>query len=574
MNPSVTDGDERQAQRRLLSVALAGPFLVSAAVVQVLTPSFGMPLALAVTCTTFVLGWTAAVAVAQSGSRRIAGPALLLSAMFPVVLLIASGGGAASPFFLSFLPLALEPYYVSRTKRAFWTGGGAAAVALAAGLLGAWSFAASAGPAAVWYWFVPLIYLATFWLRRDMFLVPAESAPEREATLSFGAYRAVLMRMSRNGDVVECSPEARSILAVEPDFLFGSGLFDRIHVADRIAYLGAVADLREGCGYRRIELRLRLPTATAEQGADTYRPFALELVRDESVPDGFFAILRENSEVASLRNELHEAQERAEMEKLRFLATVSHELRTPLNAIIGFSDMLLTGIAGPFANEQQREYTSLVRESGEHLLSVVNAILDVAKIEAGTYPVRKEDFCLRDAVETSRAIMSYQASAKQVEIECELDDALATVFADRRALQQILINLLSNGVKFTPAGGKVRVRATRDGSGLDIVVSDTGIGMEKDDLVRIGKPFVQVANDQARQYEGTGLGLSLVRGLVELQGGSMAIESAPGLGTSVEIKIPCDDRIRLEDRYNAEILSIPPTGKQRRKADDTLRRSA
>ena len=574
MHPSVTDEIERGRQRRLLGVALAGPFLVSAALAQALAPVGGVSVALAAICMCFVIGWTAAVAVAHSGSRSVAGPALLAGAVPPLALLVPLAGGPSSPFFLSFVPLLLEPLFVARTRYALVGGAVAAVTAFVLGSSISWTYGMAVDAPAAWFWLVPLVYAATLWLRREALFPAAEvSLPESDPFLS-ECYPAVTMRLSANADVVECSPQAHSMLKLDPQFLLGTGLLDRVHVADRIAYLAAVADIREGGMYRMVELRLRLPTDATSQPGHIYRPFVLEFVREQTDGGDFVAILRENSAVARLREELDAARGCAETEKIRFLATVSHELRTPLNTIIGFSDMLLCGMAGPFGNERQREYTSLVRESGEHLLTVVNAILDAAKLESGTYPIVRENFRMQDAVETSKAIMSYQAAAKGVELESRVDETVGEVHADKRALQQILINLLSNAVKFTPAGGNVTVQAERHADGIKLSVSDTGIGIAEEDLPRIGKPFVQVLNDYTRQYEGTGLGLSLVRGLVELHGGSMAVESAPGLGTSVEITIPFEDCTGSKDRHDAEILTISPSGKTRRKANEAFRQSA
>ncbi|MFC3642208.1 sensor histidine kinase [Aquibium oceanicum] len=574
VHPSVTDTSERGRQRRLLGVALAGPFLVSAAFAQVLAPVAGVPVALAAICMCFVIGWTVAVAVAQSGSRSVAGPALLVAAVAPLALLVPLAGGPSSPLFLSFVPLLLEPVFVARTRFALVGGALAAAAAIIMGVLLPLIHGMAVDAPAAWFWLVPLAYAGTLWLRRAAFLPEVEAASPRTTSFLADRYPAVTMRLSPNGEVSECSAQAHSVLTLDPQFLLGAGLLDRVHVADRIAYLAAVADMREGAAYRSVELRLRLPADADSQPGHGYRPFVLEFVSDEVGEDGFAVILRENTTVARLREELDAARGCAETEKIRFLATVSHELRTPLNTIIGFSDMLLCGMAGPFGNERQREYTGLVRESGEHLLAVVNAILDVAKLESGTYPIVREHFRMLEAVETSKAIMSYQAAAKGVELECRVDETVGEVHADKRALQQILINLLSNAVKFTPAGGTVTVKVERQAEGVRLSVSDTGIGIAEEDLPRIGKPFVQVLNDYTRQYEGTGLGLSLVRGLVELHGGSMAVESAPGMGTSVEITIPFEDCTGSKDRHDAEILTISPSGKPRRKANEAFRQSA
>src|SRR5690606_30572090 len=222
----------------------------------------------------------------------------------------------------------------------------------------------------------------------------------------------------------------------------------------------------------------------------------------------------------------------------RFMAAVSHELRTPLNAILGFSDVLSHEMFGSFRDKRQLEYVRLIHDAGSHLLAVVNAILDVSKIESGTYEIRPEAFRFEDAVKLSLSMTAQQASDRDVSVTLDMPTDIGEVYCDRRAVQQVLINLLSNAVKFTPEGGAVTVTAERVGEKLQFHASDTGIGIASEDLKRIGKPFMQVQNDYTRQFDGTGLGLALVKGLVGLQGGGMTIESAPGAGTCVSITLP------------------------------------
>jgi cell cycle sensor histidine kinase DivJ len=252
-------------------------------------------------------------------------------------------------------------------------------------------------------------------------------------------------------------------------------------------------------------------------------------------------VLRANDDIAALRAEIAELRDSAgelDIAKSRFLAVVSHELRTPLNAIIGFSDMLGHEMFGPFTDIRQKEYAGLIREAGHHLLSVVTSILDVSKIACGAYPIEPQLFRFSDAVDVSRSIVSLQAAEKSLTLETDIAPSAGRIVADRRAIQQMLINLMSNAVKFTPAGGTVTVGANRLGSRLHFWVSDTGIGIKEEDLSRLGRPFSQVRNDYTREHDGAGLGLSLVKGLVELHEGSMMIESAPGEGTVVTISLP------------------------------------
>jgi cell cycle sensor histidine kinase DivJ len=288
----------------------------------------------------------------------------------------------------------------------------------------------------------------------------------------------------------------------------------------------------------KVDLRIRMPALRDGQSAG-YRAFSAEVFGDGAGEP--MAVLRDAQETAELRSALAEAVEQAgatEVAKGRFLAAVSHELRTPLNAIIGFSEMLLHEEISGELSTKQAEHVTLIREAGNHLLSVVNAILDVSKIESGAYQITAEPFGLQQAADLCCAMLKPQADAKGITLAARVPFGLADVMGDQRAVQQILLNLLSNAIKFTPEGGSVTISAARKGEAVEIFVSDTGIGIAAEDLDKLGKPFMQVQNDYTRQFQGTGLGLSLVKGLVGLHDGTMSIESAPGLGTCVAIALP------------------------------------
>ena len=199
-----------------------------------------------------------------------------------------------------------------------------------------------------------------------------------------------MLRLSKTGEVLDVGGKTEPLLDLKPSLLLGGGLFDRIHVGDRVAYLCALSDLREGAQLRKLELRLRAPRAAADDAEEAYRHFAAEIASTGDSEQPLMAVLRPNDEAAALRAELARVRDGAgevDIAKSRFLAVVSHELRTPLNAIIGFSDMLENEMFGTFADPRQKEYAGLIRESGNHLLAVVTSILDVSKIECGTYPI-------------------------------------------------------------------------------------------------------------------------------------------------------------------------------------------
>jgi cell cycle sensor histidine kinase DivJ len=227
----------------------------------------------------------------------------------------------------------------------------------------------------------------------------------------------------------------------------------------------------------------------------------------------------------------------ANRSKSEFLAAVSHELRTPLNAIIGFSDVMKQRLFGPLP-ARYAEYGDLIHESGTHLLELIGDVLDMSKIEADRYELTPEAFDARDVVEISAKMLRLKAQEAGLALYCEAGDAPLEVEADRKAVRQILLNLLSNAVKFTPQGGAVVVMARAQGPDLVLAVGDSGVGISSDELDQIGKPYAQSASGRATSERGTGLGLSLVRALADLHGGSMSVQSAPGEGTTVTVRLP------------------------------------
>jgi cell cycle sensor histidine kinase DivJ len=218
---------------------------------------------------------------------------------------------------------------------------------------------------------------------------------------------------------------------------------------------------------------------------------------------------------------------------------MSHELRTPLNAIIGFSEML-TDQTLSLDPARRVEYAKLINESGRHLLSVVNGILDMSKMESGNFEVTLEPFAPGPAISGCCDILALKAHESGVELKMNLPQDLPDIAADRRALNQIMINLISNAIKFSERGGAVTVGAARDGSNLLVTVADTGVGIGEDDLPRLGEAFFQARASYDRRHDGTGLGLSIVKGLVQLHGGKMAISSRLGEGTCVSVSLPLD----------------------------------
>ncbi|MBL3676840.1 MAG: PAS domain-containing protein [Alphaproteobacteria bacterium] len=240
--------------------------------------------------------------------------------------------------------------------------------------------------------------------------------------------------------------------------------------------------------------------------------------------------------------EAKEEAERASAAKTQFLANMSHELRTPLNAIIGFSEIMQSQLLGPLCAERYGEYINSIHASGQHLLSLISDILDMSKIHAGKYTLTAENVNLGKLVRLAAHMMEGSAQEADVRLilegEAQNEESASTALADRRAVMQVVLNLLSNAIKFTPAGGCVSVSCAVVAGRPEIVVRDTGIGIPPDYLQHITLPFEQVQGSYARQHEGSGLGLAITKDLVELHGGSLLIDSTPGVGTCVTVWLP------------------------------------
>jgi two-component system cell cycle sensor histidine kinase PleC len=247
-------------------------------------------------------------------------------------------------------------------------------------------------------------------------------------------------------------------------------------------------------------------------------------------------------QLTAAKIESDKARQRAEtasQAKSEFLANMSHELRTPLNAILGFSEIMKGEVFGPLGSPQYTEYSRHINDSGHHLLGLFNDVLDLAKIEAGRYVVRPVEIDVRNAIDTAMKMFTVQADQGNVSLTVDVDHGLPLLLADERATQQILLNLISNAVKFTPAGGAVTVFARRSPSGgMEVGVIDTGCGIDPADINTVFEAFGQGQHDVAARDKGTGLGLPIVRGLVEAHGGKVKLDSTLGKGTTFTCSFP------------------------------------
>nr|WP_254799315.1 ATP-binding protein [Falsochrobactrum sp. TDYN1] len=436
--------------------------------------------------------------------------------------------------------LPLEIWFASRKRSVVGAGVGTAALILA-------FFAIRSGGAISGGSLVSVVVLVLYTAS-----LITRSFNTRTATQQAAPASSVLAPMLPKGDVrivmdfegvlQNIDDQTAALLGVQPKMLEGVALIDRVHVADRVQYLSLLADLRCGSTAHTADIRLR----SIENGSPVFLGYRLE---GACVDDTIVLVGRSLEGEQDLIRQIDTLKSELEAERIgkgRLLATVSHELRTPLNSIIGFSDMLshemAQGMGCRLENEKQREYAGLIHQSGHYLLELVNSVLDNSRLEEGTYRIEPCSFGFREAVDMCTSVMLPQAEKKGIAFCHRVNTAVGEVMADRRAVQQILINLAANAVKFTEPGGCVTIDAARvltDGRAmLEICVSDTGIGIAPEDLQRIGTPFTRADNSYTRAQEGSGLGLSVVKGLVELHQGSMKLKSSVGEGTVVTIQLP------------------------------------
>ncbi len=280
------------------------------------------------------------------------------------------------------------------------------------------------------------------------------------------------------------------------------------------------------------------PFSSASRSAARRRTPLMATIGDLSASQITLEKQKEALSVANANYQVEkERAQAANKAKSEFLANMSHELRTPLNAILGFSEILVNGMFGPLGSSKYSEYAKDIHDSGQHLLAVITDILDMSKIEAGHMRIQSEPVDLMPLIEESLRLTSIAAQDKQISIHQRLADNLDMV-GDRRALKQVMLNILSNAVKFTNAGGNIELRAKKVVTGVIVTIADTGIGIPRDMLSKIGQPFEQVQSQYAKSKGGSGLGLAISRSLVGLHGGTMRIRSKAGEGTIVSLHIP------------------------------------
>jgi len=385
----------------------------------------------------------------------------------------------------------------------------------------------------------------------------AEARNDQELMLLTDAVGDILLHLDRAGFVNAVMGERHRAFDLNRRDLVGREFFQRIHVADRPAFLQLLSDAFDGKSTAALAVAVQLGVASNRSSGFVEPMFANFEARmrlapfdgENGAPDAVLCALRDVG--AGLEADISLAAARAVAKRaspsnVRLLADVSHELRTPLNAIIGFSQILATNESSPPEPAKQREYASIISDSGRHLLEIVNSIMDMSRIESGAMDIEPESFALHGLADQCCDMMRLKAEQSGVRLARDYDESLGEIVADKRACRQIMINLLSNAVKFTPRGGTARLLLQSDGHQAIISVADDGMGIAPTDLARLGDPFFQARASSDRRHEGTGLGLSVVRGLVGLHDGSITVESGPRAGTTVIVRLPLDCRQRRD----------------------------
>ena len=450
-------------------------------------------------------------------------------------------GGATGPL----VAWCVAPLLLGALFRLLPHGAGLSALALAVVAALEWAGVArpaETGPAGVVLTAIGLLVLfgAAGWA---VALVMRDVAERQEAVrIEMRWFERVLSELPYLGAALDREGRPEAVFGTAPEGLgpehLTRGLIEAAEPDDRPAIYAALCEaLDHGAGeavFRPLgspERTLRL--ALRKRGDDGLSAMVHDIAAQ--APAAPAPGPSDDERVAAAERRAAEAEAQAAA-KSRFLANMSHELRTPLNAIMGFSDIMRARLFGELT-PKYGEYADLIHESGGHLLDLINDVLDMSKIEADRYALTLERFDARDAINAAMRLVRLQADEAGIQLRGLTPPEPLMVEADRRAIKQIVLNLVSNALKFTPRGGSVTVSARARGQELEMVVADTGAGIAPEDLERLGRPYEQ-AGDVERRAQGTGLGLSLVKALAGLHGGAMSIESAVGEGAAVTVRMP------------------------------------
>lgn len=339
----------------------------------------------------------------------------------------------------------------------------------------------------------------------------------------------LVLRHDANGDVLQHSGSNHTELGKLADTVFGKGLLNLIRITDRPAYLKAISDAHHGKAAKAIHLHIAVSTTPR-----IYQAFSFTA---RPTPNGCESVLRDISNELELLKSLQDlpSVDDAENQLAKVASHMAHELRSPLNSILGFSEMLAGDSSDRFTEEQRKEYAGLIHQSGTHLLGVVDNMLDIGQLKAGRLELSENLFDVGLLCHESVSILEPQIQESALKIDIVYPHDLPLLYADEKCCRQMLINLIGNAIKFTSGVGEVSLTARHVKSHIEFEVKDSGVGIPDEALARLGRPFERV---EGTNVPGTGLGLSLVRQMVELHGGTFKLESVLGEGTTATLSLP------------------------------------
>lgn len=473
--------------------------------------------------------------------------AVLSAALFLGFLAWATSqtGGSSSPLVIFFVLAPIEAMLTRNTRAAAWLACWAViSFVLALSAASLWPSDAVISEGAMFTLMALGMLYALSLAARVVKATSLRDVRARASQRAIDQFHAVthdvFLILSRNGSAERIFGAVGSVLDCERSDLVNNRFLERMHTADRPAFLTTLDRVHAERSRDKANVRLRVGPTRGPQRF-IWSEIDLSTIIGLNGETEIYALVRDISATKEHEAQLMQAREKAEASdaaKGRFLATMSHELRTPLNAIIGFADILDEEVFGALANDQQREYLGLIRESGGHLLQLVNDLLDMSKLEAGHFQIVAEPFSLLPVVQRCARLMGAQVEKGKLNLVVDVPDTMPELVADQRAVRQVLINLLSNACKFTEAEGTVAIRARKDGPTLVISIVDSGIGISPEDVKKLGEPFFQANGAYNRNHNGTGLGLSVVKGLCELHDGTWSVASVEGQGTTVTVRLP------------------------------------
>jgi cell cycle sensor histidine kinase DivJ len=379
----------------------------------------------------------------------------------------------------------------------------------------------------------------------------------------------MITRHGPNGDVLFVSGAADRLVECSTETLYGDGFLNLVHPDDRHVYVTAFVKATDTGGAATAEFRLASGAADAPRER-SYRWVELNCrtimgLGSERSTRQLVAVTRDISGRKKRQEDLRQARDDAEQAsraKTNFLANMSHELRTPLNSVIGFAELLEREMSADEKFASQQEYAFLIRQSGEHLLGVVNDLLNLSRIEAGQVSLYRELIDLNEVADYCRRSLATVAQEDQLEIVLDFDAGELLIEADRKACTQIILNLLSNAIKFSKPSSVVVIATRSNETSAELSVRDQGVGIAPDVIGKLGQPFTQGDEAYSRAHDGVGLGLSIVKGLVSFHNGDLNIESTQGVGTTVTVSLPFGDPATEEvtsDKKEASELDVTPS---------------